>query len=107
MKRLLMLLILVAGIAALVRFLQQQKLHWAALSDEEIRQKLNGKLDGRVSPEQVEMIADKIISKIRGAGYFIPAESDVEVDLTDETAAEVEETEESGETASDEATANA
>ncbi len=60
---LLVVIVAALGVAALLVVRQRQKL--AAMSDDEIRAMLKGKLTGRVDDEQLVRIQEMVIAKVR------------------------------------------
>ncbi len=80
----LILVILAAGIGAMVALVVNQKKKFAGMSEEEIRAYLDQKLAGRMSEDQVAQIQDAVVSAVKSGSDAV--ESDEEA-LTD--AAEV------------------
>ena len=64
---LLVVIVAALGVAALLVLRQRQKL--AAMSDDEIRAMLNGKLSGKVNDEQLVQIQEMVIAKVRGSRW--------------------------------------
>ncbi len=70
MKLFKVLLVVIAaalGLAALLVARQRRKL--AAMSDDEVRAMLKGKLSGKVGDEQLLRIQEKVIAKVRGGQW--------------------------------------
>jgi hypothetical protein len=61
----LVLILLAAGIGALVALVINQKQKFSGMSEEEIREYLDLKLGGRMSDEQVAQIQDAVISAVK------------------------------------------
>jgi len=80
----LVLVILAAGIGAMVALVVNQKKKFAGMSEEEIRAYLDQKLAGRMSEDQVAQIQDAVVSAVKGVSDAV---EDAEEALTD--AAEV------------------
>ncbi len=102
----LVLILLAAGIGAVVALVVNQKQKFSGMSEEEIREYLDLKLAGRMSDEQVAQIQDAVVSAVKRspeiADMVEEAVEDAEIeevieDLEVEEAAEelVEEIEES------------
>jgi len=62
----LILVLLAAGIGAMVALVVNQKQKFAGMSEEEIREYLDLKLAGRMSEEQVAQIQDAVVSAVKG-----------------------------------------
>jgi hypothetical protein len=80
----LILVLLAAGIGALVALVVNQKQKFAGMSEEEIRAYLDLKLAGRMSEDQVVQIQDAVVSAVKGVSDAV---EDAEEALTE--AAEV------------------
>ncbi len=65
--RTLILVLIAAGIGALVALVVNQKQKFAGMSDEDIRAYLDQKLGGRMSEDQVKQIQDAVLSAVKGA----------------------------------------
>ena len=61
----LILIMLAAGIGAVVALVVNQKQKFSGMSEEEIREYLDLKLAGRMSDEQVAQIQDAVISAVK------------------------------------------
>jgi hypothetical protein len=61
----LILILLAAGIGAVVALVVNQKQKFSGMSEEEIREYLDLKLAGRMSDEQVAQIQDAVISAVK------------------------------------------
>jgi ketopantoate reductase len=61
----LVLILIAAGIGAIVALVVNQKQKFAGMSEEEIREYLDLKLAGRMSDEQVGQIQDAVISAVK------------------------------------------
>ncbi|MGB9358540.1 MAG: hypothetical protein WCC01_08290 [Acidimicrobiia bacterium] len=61
----LILIVLAAGIGAIVALVVNQKQKFSGMSEEEIREYLDLKLAGRMSDEQVAQIQDAVISAVK------------------------------------------
>ena len=68
MKKLFTLAIFVGLIVALAKFISEQKAAWTGLTEPEIRNKLQTKLDSKVPDEQIAEIANKVIEEMRKRG---------------------------------------
>jgi len=62
----LILVLLAAGVGAVVALVVNQKQKFAGMSDEEIRAYLDQKLGGRMSEDQVKQIQDAVLSAVKG-----------------------------------------
>ena len=62
----LILVLLAAGIGAMVALVVNQKQKFAAMSELEIRAYLDQKLSGKMSEEQVGQIQDAVVSAVKG-----------------------------------------
>ena len=61
----LVLILIAAGIGAIVALVVNQKQKFAGMSEEEIREYLDLKLAGRMSEEQVTQIQDAVVSAVK------------------------------------------
>ena len=61
----LVLIMIAAGVGAVVALVVNQKLKFSGMSEEEIREYLDLKLAGRMSDEQVAQIQDAVISAVK------------------------------------------
>ena len=61
----LVLILIAAGIGAIVALVVNQKQKFAGMSEEEIREYLDLKLAGRMSDEQVAQIQDAVVSAVK------------------------------------------
>jgi ketopantoate reductase len=61
----LVLIVIAAGIGAIVALVVNQKQKFSGMSEEEIREYLDLKLAGRMSEEQVAQIQDAVISAVK------------------------------------------
>jgi len=61
----LVLILIAAGIGAIVALVVNQKQKFSGMSEEEIREYLDLKLVGRMSEEQVAQIQDAVISAVK------------------------------------------
>mgnify|MGYP001825862949 CR=1 FL=1 len=68
MKKLFKLAIFVGLIVAAAKFISEQKAAWTGLTEPEIRDKLQTKLDSKVPDEQIAEIANKVIEEMRKRG---------------------------------------
>ena len=64
--KILILVLLAAGIGAMVALIVNQKQKFAGMSEEEIRAYLDQKLAGRMSEDQVTQIPDAVVSAVKG-----------------------------------------
>jgi hypothetical protein len=88
----LILVLLAAGIGAVVALVVNQKQKFAGMSEEEIRAYLDQKLAGRMSEDQVAKIQDAVVSAVKGAAQAVDdAEEALAVDEAVEAAEEAEE----------------
>ncbi len=67
----LILILLAAGIGAIVALVVNQKQKFAGMSEEEIRAYLDQKLAGRMSEDQVAQIQDAVVSAVKGVSEAI------------------------------------
>lgn len=68
MKKLFKLAIFIGLIVALAKFISEQKAAWTGLTEPEIRDKLQTKLDSKMKDEQIGELADKVIEEMRKRG---------------------------------------
>ncbi len=68
MKKLFKLAIFIGLIVALAKFISEQKAAWTGLTEPEIRDKLQTKLDSKMKDEQISELADKVIEEMRKRG---------------------------------------
>ena len=61
----LVLIVIAAGIGAIVALVVNQKQKFSGMSEEEIREYLDLKLAGRMSDEQVAQIQDAVVSAVK------------------------------------------
>ena len=61
----LVLILIAAGIGAIVALVVNQKQRFSGMSEEEIREYLDLKLAGRMSDEQVAQIQDAVVSAVK------------------------------------------
>ena len=101
----LILILIAAGIGAIVALVVNQKQKFSGMSEEEIREYLDLKLAGRMSDEQVAQIQDAVVSAVKRS----PEVADMVVEAVEDAmeepveTAEVEEAvEEAAEEAADE-----
>ena len=88
----LILVLLAAGIGALVALVVNQKQKFSGMSEEEIREYLDLKLAGRMSEEQVAQIQDAVISAVKRSPEIADmVDEAVEEAEIEEVAAEIEE----------------
>ena len=101
----LILILLAAGIGALVALVVNQKQKFSGMSEEEIREYLDLKLAGRMSEEQVAQIQDAVISAVKRSPEIADmVDEAVEEAEIEEVAADIEEAvEEAVEEAAEEA----
>jgi ketopantoate reductase len=85
--RTLILIVIAAGIGAVVALVVNQKQKFSGMSEEEIREYLDLKLAGRMSDEQVAQIQDAVISAVKRS----PEVADMVEEAIDEAIDEVEE----------------
>ncbi len=85
--RTLILIMLAAGIGAVVALVVNQKQKFSGMSEEEIREYLDLKLAGRMSDEQVAQIQDAVISAVKRS----PEVADMVEEAIDEAIDEDEE----------------
>jgi biopolymer transport protein ExbB/TolQ len=69
--KILILVLLAAGIGAMVALVVNQKQKFAAMSEEEIRAYLDQKLAGRMSEDQVTQIQDAVVSAVKGVAEAV------------------------------------
>ena len=101
----LVLILLAAGIGAIVALVVNQKQKFSGMSEEEIREYLDLKLAGRMSEEQVAQIQDAVISAVKRSPEIADmVDEAVEEAEIEEVAADIEEAvEEAVEEAAEEA----
>ena len=88
----LILILLAAGIGALVALVVNQKQKFSGMSEEEIREYLDLKLAGRMSEEQVAQIQDAVISAVKRSPEIADmVDEAVEEAEIEEVAADIEE----------------
>ncbi len=82
----LILVLLAAGIGALVALVVNQKQKFAGMSEGEIRAYLDAKLGGRMSDDQIAQIQDAVVTAVKGAvdvaeeaGEFVAEVAEIEV----------------------------
>ncbi|MGB5169657.1 MAG: hypothetical protein WBO84_09045 [Acidimicrobiia bacterium] len=61
----LILIVIAAGVGAIVALVVNQKQKFSGMSEEEIREYLDLKLAGRMSDEQVAQIQDAVVSAVK------------------------------------------
>ena len=98
----LVLILIAAGIGAIVALVVNQKQKFSGMSEEEIREYLDLKLAGRMSEEQVAQIQDAVISAVKRSPEVADmveeaveeaiedAEIEVAVEASEEVAEELE-----------------
>jgi ketopantoate reductase len=98
----LVLIVIAAGIGAIVALVVNQKQKFSGMSEEEIREYLDLKLAGRMSEEQVAQIQDAVISAVKRSPEVADmveeaveevkedAEIEVAVEASEEVAEELE-----------------
>lgn len=90
--RTLILIVIAAGIGALVALVVNQKQKFSGMSEEEIREYLDLKLAGRMSEEQVAQIQDAVISAVKRSPEIADmVDEAVEEAEIEDVAADVEE----------------
>jgi SOS response regulatory protein OraA/RecX len=90
----LVLILLAAGIGAVVALVVNQKKKFAGMSEDEIRSYLEMKLSNRMSDEQVAQIQDAVVSAVKGAAATMDDVDDAVVAVAEvarETADEIAE----------------
>jgi len=88
----LVLIVIAAGIGAVVALVVNQKQKFSGMSEEEIREYLDLKLAGRMSDEQVAQIQDAVISAVKRSPEVADmVEEAVETDDIEEVAEALEE----------------
>lgn len=68
MKRLLRFGIFAAIAAAVFKMVASKKAEWDDLTEDQVRDKLQSKLSGRVPPEKLDDIQDKVVGKMKSRG---------------------------------------
>ena len=91
----LILIMIAAGIGAIVALVVNQKQKFSGMSEEEIREYLDLKLAGRMSDEQVAQIQDAVVSAVKRSPEVADMVEEVVEDAIEET--EVEEAVEAAE----------
>jgi type II secretory pathway predicted ATPase ExeA len=97
----LILILIAAGIGAIVALVVNQKQKFSGMSEEEIREYLDLKLAGRMSDEQVAQIQDAVVSAVKRSPEVADMVEEAVEDAMEE-AAETAEVEEAVEEAADE-----
>jgi ketopantoate reductase len=95
----LVLIVIAAGIGAIVALVVNQKQKFSGMSEEEIREYLDLKLAGRMSEEQVAQIQDAVISAVKRSPEVADmveeaveeAQEDAEIEVAVEASVEVAE----------------
>jgi hypothetical protein len=87
MKKLFKLAIFIGLIVALAKFISEQKAAWTGLTEPEIRDKLQTKLDSKMKDEQIGELADKVIEEMRKRGMVGEEAAADEAPAEDEPAA--------------------
>ena len=95
----LVLIVIAAGIGAIVALVVNQKQKFSGMSEEEIREYLDLKLAGRMSEEQVAQIQDAVISAVKRSPEVADmveeaveeAKEDAEIEVAVEASEEVAE----------------
>ncbi|MEA3502078.1 MAG: hypothetical protein U9R47_04830 [Actinomycetota bacterium] len=90
----LILVLIAAGIGAMVALVVNQKQKFAGMSEEEIRAYLDQKLSGKMSEDQVAQIQDAVLSAVKGVS---DANAKAEEALSDAANTVAEATEEADE----------
>lgn len=85
--RTLVLIMIAAGIGAIVAFVVTQKQKFSGMSEEEIREYLDLKLSGRMTDEQITQIQDAVVSAVKRS----PEVADVVEEAAEEAAETVTE----------------
>ena len=101
----LILILIAAGIGAIVALVVNQKQKFSGMSEEEIREYLDLKLAGRMSDEQVAQIQDAVVSAVKRSPEVADMVEEAVEDAMEEPVetAEIEEAvEEAAEEAADE-----
>jgi ketopantoate reductase len=96
----LILILIAAGIGAIVALVVNQKQKFSGMSEEEIREYLDLKLAGRMSEEQVAQIQEAVISAVKRSPEVADMVEEAVEDAIEE--AEVEEAVEAAEEAVEE-----
>ena len=82
----LILVLLAAGIGAVVALVVNQKQKFAGMSEEEIRAYLDQKLAGRMSEDQVSQIQDAVVSAVKGVSEATDKAEEAILDAADTVA---------------------
>jgi hypothetical protein len=69
----LLIVVVIAGIIGAVMAMADQKRRMAEMSDDELRAYLGRKLEGRVPPEKIEQIQDKVTAAVRSGRSAVDA----------------------------------
>ena len=86
----LILILLAAGIGAMVALVVNQKQKFAGMSEDEIRAYLDQKLAGKMSEDQVTQIQDAVVSAVKGVSQATDKAQEAVLDAAD-TVAEAKE----------------
>jgi hypothetical protein len=70
MKKLLKLVLVVGGIAAVAKVVTAKKAEWQGMSEASVRAKLDEKLPDKVPADKRAEIADKVVGKMREKGVL-------------------------------------
>ena len=77
-KRLIVLLVLVALVAACAKAKAQRESEWHGLTEREARDRLASKLPGKIPDDKREAISDKVIATMREKGVLSEDDADAE-----------------------------
>ena len=80
MKKLLKLVLIVGGIAAVAKMVGAKKAQWEGLTESEVRAKLDAKLPNRMPADKQAQVADKVVAKMRARGVIVEDEPVPEAD---------------------------
>ncbi|MGI9605464.1 MAG: hypothetical protein ACR2P0_04935 [Acidimicrobiales bacterium] len=82
-KRLFIIALIGIVIASIVKKAQTDRSQWEGLTEQEVRDRLSERIPGRVPEEKRDLIADKVVGKMRDKGALVDDDADV-ITLTKE-----------------------
>ena len=88
MKKLLLIVGLIAVAALIVKKRGAGRSDWHGLTEEEARQRLNDRFPNRVPEEKRDAVTDKIVSKMRDKGVIVDLTDTVDLTEVDQSVAD-------------------
>jgi hypothetical protein len=70
MKKLLLLVLLVAVIGAIAKAVESQKKEWTGLTESQARAKLNKRIGNRMPAERKAQVTDRVVAKMKSHGHL-------------------------------------